>query len=497
MPTSPYKKLLLFIGAISLFRLFVSANFELSIDEGYYWQWSDYLSLSYYDHPPMVALMIAFTTIFSDAEIFIRLGAVAGVAVTSILLYRLAEELYGDGEAGLNAAILANITLILSVGALVATPDAPLIPFYTAALLLFFRSVKPGPGAGSSYLLWVATGVAIGCAMLSKYTAVFFFPCGVLYFAMSKKNRGWLLKPHPYVTALTAFAVFSPVLVWNSQNGWISFAKQAGHGLSASGDNAIALFAEFIGLQIILYSIGIFFCLAVAQYALLKGVFSKNRNSKTWESALFLFSFSAPILLFFVINSFRTQVEGNWPVLGFIPLFVQAGFMIPKWESGPRSRMAFRFSVGLAALLFLFLHIQLVNPVIPHPQRYEISRRVFGWELLGTRIDEARKKVPATFLISNRHQVGALMTYYTTPHLTSYLLGSNNRRLNFLQPVDNNIGKDALYLTQIDRDHIENISVLFDRTEKVDTIEIVRKGELIRRFVLYRCYNYHGGLEKI
>ena len=490
------QKLFWFIGILTLFRLTVAATLELSFDEGYYWLWSKNLELSYFDHPPMVAYVLALTTFFSDAEIFVRLAPILSAALTSWLLYSLARELYGDELAGFNAALIANVTLIFSVGAFIATPDTPLIPFYLGGMLLMSKAVKSDPGGRESYLLWSAAGAAVGGAMLSKYTALFFFPCAFLYLLFSARQRRWLARPEPYIAAALSAVAFTPVILWNSRHGWVSFWFQGSHGLAGGGGGSLDRFLEFAGLQVILYSVGIFFFLVAAGVALTRSSFKEAIPARR-DTALFLFSFSVPILAFFFLNSFRARMEGNWPILGFLPLFLHAGRMASAWYGSPRTKVAFRASLAFALILWGLFHVQVTDPIIPHPQRHEISRRVYGWKLLGSRIDEVRKKEEVSFLISNRHQITTLMTYYTTPNITAYVTGTNNRRFPFLPPPDSFVGKNAIYLTEMGRDRIKQIETLFDGVKPLGTVEIVRKGELIRRFTLYLCYNYRGGLDGV
>jgi undecaprenyl-diphosphatase len=481
----------MFLLLVSLFRLAVGAGFELTMDEAYYWEWSRHLSLSYYDHPPMVALVLALTTFFSDSEIFIRLAAVLGAVASSLVIYRFCVELYGSEKAGLRAVLIANVTLIFTAGALVPTPDTPLIPFYIAGILAFLLALRSDPSRPDSYTRWVVAGAFIGCALLSKYTAFFFFPCAFLYMLFSEK-RFWFFKPHPWLAFLVSFIFFSPVLIWNANHHWVSLSFQAGHGMAEAGGNPLSLFGEFLGFQVILYSIGIFFFLIAALVSLTRKSFDRSDSAR--ESSLFLFSFSAPILLFFALNAFRARMEGNWPILGFIPLFIYAGQLSEQWDAGGAVRKMWRGSIALAVLLFAFLHLQLVNPVIPHPQRYEISRRVYGWKLLAGKIDAVRRDINATFLIANRHQLTGLMTYYTKPHMLAYVLDLNAQRYFFLPPPDSQKGKNGIYLVEEERDMINRIKPMFDRVEKAETVVITRKGELIRRFVIYKCYNYRGGL---
>ena len=490
------QRLYWFLALITLFRLIVASSFELSLDEGYYWLWSKNLDLSYYDHPPMVAYVLALATYFSDAEIFIRLAPILASVVISLLLFEMASDLYNDERAGLNAVLMVNVTLIFSAGALIATPDTPLVPFYTAAMMLTFKAVRSEPGSWDGITLWTTAGAAIGGALLSKYTAFFFFPCALLYLLLSRRGRMWLKRPEPYLASLLSLVVFAPVIVWNSRHDWVSLAFQAKHGLADIGGNSLSLFTEFAAFQIVLYSIGIFFFLLAAGAAVSISSYMEV-HPRARETALFLFSFSIPVIGFFFLNSFRARVEGNWPILGFIPLFLQAGRMSAYWYSSSRFKIIFRASLAIALLIWTLLHVQLTDPIIPHPQRLEISRRVYGWRLLGAKIDEAKKRSDVSFVISNRHQIGTLMTYYTKPHMRAYLLGANNDRLTFMPPVDSMKGKNAIYLTEMGRDMIKEITPLFDKVVALEKVDIVRKGELIRSFKLYLCYNYRGGLDRL
>ena len=46
-------------------RLIAAAWTPLTFDEAYYWTWSKHLAGGYYDHPPMVALVIRFGTMIA------------------------------------------------------------------------------------------------------------------------------------------------------------------------------------------------------------------------------------------------------------------------------------------------------------------------------------------------------------------------------------------------------------------------------------------------
>src|ERR1019366_4606950 len=70
-----------------------------------------------------------------------------------------------------------------------------------------------------------------GLALLSKYLGVFVFAGVGLFLLTSRPHRRWLGTPGPWLGALLAALVFMPVVVWNAQHGWASFAFQGRRGL--------------------------------------------------------------------------------------------------------------------------------------------------------------------------------------------------------------------------------------------------------------------------
>src|SRR3954447_26520559 len=115
------------IVALVLVRLIAAAFTPLTFDEAYYWMWSKHLASGYYDHPPMVALVIRLgTMIAGDTEFGVRVASILLALPMSFAVYRSAEILFGGARIAATAAILLNVTLMAAVGTLIVTPDAPL-----------------------------------------------------------------------------------------------------------------------------------------------------------------------------------------------------------------------------------------------------------------------------------------------------------------------------------------------------------------------------------
>src|SRR6516162_2409565 len=210
--------------ALIVLRLVAAAWTPLTFDEAYYWMWSKHLAFGYYDHPPMVALVIrAGTLIGGDTELGVRLFSILLALPMSFVIYRTAAILFGGRRLAANATILFNVTLMVAVGTLIVTPDSPLL--VAASFVLFFLAKVLETGRGA---WWLAVGAAVGCALLSKYTALLFGPAILIWLVAVPKQRRWLISPWPYLGGLVAVALFAPVILWNAEHQWVSFLKQIG-----------------------------------------------------------------------------------------------------------------------------------------------------------------------------------------------------------------------------------------------------------------------------
>ena len=126
-------------AACIIFKGWLSAVLELHPDESYYWLWSKFLGLSYYDHPPMVAYFIKATTLFCDSEFFVRLSGLIVAAALSVLLWFFAKKLFNEKIAAASVIIINTMPLMLA-GALIITPDTPVFLFWSFALFVVAQS---------------------------------------------------------------------------------------------------------------------------------------------------------------------------------------------------------------------------------------------------------------------------------------------------------------------------------------------------------------------
>lgn len=465
--------------SLTIFRLFYIKSFNLCPDEAYYWDWSRNPSLSYYTHPPMVAYLIRiFTLIGENSEFWVRLGAVILTLGVSILVYLLTRDIFKSERIAFFSVLLLNITLGFAIGALIITPDIPLIFFWMLSLYFLYKVSEKG-NRGWWYLL----GIAVGLGLLSKYTMVLFFPCALLFLLLSNKNRRWLKRKEPYLALVIALFIFTPVIVWNYQHGWVSFTKQLVHGLGRKGFPLRNL-GDYLGSQAGIISPFLFLGLL---WAMIKGLhlgIKKKRND------LLLFScFSLPIFLFFFLTSLRSKVEANWPAMGYLSaIVVLTGFLFGIEKK--RKRITIVLLILITSLSFTILahFFPLLSPKIK-PINW-----LYGWEELGREVSGLKKKMPEdSFIFAPRHQLAAEIAFYTDEKYQTYEIDSQYGK-DYWGNIDFLRGRDALFIAYNDYDELPFVNSHFTSLRKEKDVSIFRRGEKIKTFSIYRCHNYLGGL---
>jgi len=232
------------IAFAAVLRLVYAGSVELMPEETYYWNYSRHLDFGYLDHPPMVAWLIRlFTALFGQTEFGVRSGALCCGAITSVFVYKLARNLFGEASA-LAALLLAQALPYFFLSGFLMTPDAPMVAAWAASLYFLERALI----ANQSRAWWLA-GMCLGLGMISKYSIAMLALVTAAFMVWDAKSRHWWRRIEPYVAGLLAFAIFSPVLVWNAQHEWASFAFQTSRRLAEAHQFALH---KLIGSMIVL-----------------------------------------------------------------------------------------------------------------------------------------------------------------------------------------------------------------------------------------------------
>ncbi|MGC8534634.1 MAG: ArnT family glycosyltransferase [Rhizomicrobium sp.] len=237
---SPARQALALIIAFTLLRLVLMEVVGLGVDESYTLAISRVgVSLSYFDHPPLHIWLAHMAQMLFGNDRAARLPFVLLSGFTCWAMFGFASRLFG-ARAGLWSVLVMNLTIFFGlVSASWILPDGPLNLFLLLAAWAF-TPIALGEGQShASWGRWLVIGLTIGLAGLSKYHAVLFGLSLLGFIAATPRLRPLFRQPQPYLGLMTALVIFSPVLIWNAEHGWVSFAFQgdrAGfHGIQLAG----------------------------------------------------------------------------------------------------------------------------------------------------------------------------------------------------------------------------------------------------------------------
>jgi len=107
------EKAIIFVGALTVFKLIYTIGLNVIPDEAYYYLWGKNLALSYFDHPPMIGWFFGFLSLFfKSAEFVVHLQPILLGAGTSLYAYYLGKEMFNE-KIGFTFLVMSNMTLLL------------------------------------------------------------------------------------------------------------------------------------------------------------------------------------------------------------------------------------------------------------------------------------------------------------------------------------------------------------------------------------------------
>ena len=459
------------ILAMVALRLVAAAVTPLTFDEAYYWMWSKNLAGGYYDHPPMVALVIrAGTLIAGDTELGVRLVSILLALPMSFAIYRTAEILFGGTRVAASAAILLNATLLAAVGTLIVTPDAPLL--VAASFLIFALAKVLETGRG---VWWLAVGVAAGAALLSKYTALFFGPAILIWLIVVPKLRHWLWSPWLYLGGLVALLMFSPVILWNADHHWVSFIKQMGRARIA--DFRPVFIAELAPTQIAFATPLVFILGAMGLHALAR------RQAGATPARVLVNVMFWTIVVYFIWHSLHARVEANWfaPIYPAFAIAAAVAATVTPWQ--PRwQRLAdfcSRWAAPTGIVMFVLLIVQANTGVLSAYRRDATVRSVgVGWHDTAAGIETVRERVGATCVLAPDYGTTGWLAFYLPRGTCVAQQSQRIRWVNMPEPGASELGGKLLYVHEVGPEDPPFLKQNFARAEKVG--EVARKrGPLV------------------
>ncbi|MEN3013354.1 MAG: glycosyltransferase family 39 protein [Endomicrobiia bacterium] len=388
-----------FLLLSTIFRIFISGLFGLTDDESHYWQYSQYLDFSYYDHPPLVGYLIYLSTKILGNNLYaVRIPAILCFFVSLIYFYKLIKEIWNEKTAFYSSLLLSFVPVVF-VGSIITLPDAPLGMFWMSYMFYFYKFI-------STYNTWFLyiCGVIFGFALLSKYNAIFLFISSMIIFLSKKELRRYFLKKDFYYSYLLSVVIFSPVILWNITHKFASFNYQLSRSSGVSKFFNFLIFLENLATQSSYLSPVVFLLIVYVNVLFLL--------KKDFKYKFFTY-FSLPGILFFNFIGLKTRILPHWPTISYISALPLIFFIDKK---------KIMYFVSLISSFGICLFVLLVGlfGIIKLPENLadkDTPDKLYGWDLAAKELHNLIEKYDSGFILTHKYFTAgqirfALSRYY-------------------------------------------------------------------------------------
>lgn len=414
-PISKNERLLQWVLLSTWFvvNLLQSGFTELANDEAYYWVYSEYLDFGYFDHPPVIALMIKLGYGLFQNELGVRFFTVLLSSLSVLFLFRLC----GSRNFGFFFLVLASMSIFETYG-FVAVPDVPLL-FFTVLFFLFYKRYLENDNWKNSLLM----GLCIALLLYSKYHGLL-----IIFFTILS-NIKLLTRKSFYLVVIVTIILYTPHILWQILHDYPSYQY---HVLNKSQtpynpEDSI----NFILGQLLVAGPFVGFFLFYS--------FFKHKTTTPLERSL-KFTFIG-FLLFFLSTTLNTRVEPNWTLSAMVPLlaiaypYVLSNERIKKWIT--------RFSI-VSLVIFVFFRLNLILNFFPLAGSQTFPE-FFNNKIWASDLHKVAGSTPVVF--SDTYQKASKYAFYSKQQSMSLNNISYRRNQYDFWPIEDSLqGKRILYI---------------------------------------------------
>jgi 4-amino-4-deoxy-L-arabinose transferase-like glycosyltransferase len=509
-------RLVLLLMVSFVVRLVVGSIVELGNDEVYYINYALFPDLSHFDHPPMIGWFIQLFTfnLTFEREGWIRLAAVVSGTLCTLIIYNIGKKL-ADADAGWYAALLYTISFYgFVITGVFIMPDSPQMLFWLLAVLLILMSFEEeeksnltGTFTTSKAAQWfLLAGLSTGLALLSKYTSAFILLGTLMYFV---RNREWFNWWYVYMAVIIAAISFTPVLLWNFENEFISFTFHSDRVELTDRLFRMDSFATEIAGQI-LYNNPFTFGLIIAA---LIALFTKKLTFRNNGSQLLVYIALPLILVFLGISLFR-QTLPHWSGPAYVTLIPLAAVWLRQKTAYGKEGKLFPIQIKLGAavtgIILILALLQLSYPIIfnkgidKHTGKRlgwkDITLDLYGWKQLNNSFTNLSKSDIEQGRIDS-NAVIISHRWFPAANLDYYVARPNGISLITLAPIERthkyawitasrggySLGMDAWFISSsYDFEDPHGQYQEYFTIEGPDTIPVYRKDLLVKYYYIWR-----------
>lgn len=509
----PGRWVALLIALPFLLRLWFVGTGQLGLvqDEAQYWDWTRQLQLTYYSKGPLIAWIIAaFTGLFGDTELGVRMGSMVGMAVFPALVWWLVGRVWRRPVMGVLAVFVLAVAPLFQALGILMTTDNPFVLCWTVAMIALYAATTPDD-AGRDRGLWpyILLALAYGVGILAKYTMLGLAGLAVVYGLLLARQG--LLPARFWPRLVAALAVgaclgFLPTLIWNMQNGFVGY-KHVLHLIGVSGQGAKTMFRlsrvpEYVGAQLGFALPWWFWFMLVAGLRAARNAWrpAAAAGGLTVQQSALLAVFFWPMTLFFLAWSFHTKVLANWNTVSFVAGGILCASELERLlRAGLSGRAWTWLKAGAWASLGLMLLLHL-HQLLPIPPGLNPAHRLKGWEDLGRhmrQVADTRFADPQrVFFMSDVYDITAELAFYVPGQPRTYCLWWDGRRMNQYDLWGGPKGRegwDAILVLRGDSPGVPPVvPEMFEQVAGPYRHVASFRGQPVRPFYYYLCMGYKG-----
>ncbi len=320
----------LFLAAWWLLNIVQAAFTGLANDESYYWYFSKNLAWGYFDHPPMVALLVWLSS-WLPAELGVRFASTLLQPLYLLLFWRLIRPPQPTQRDAIIYCLLCFSQPLLQLYGFLALPDAPLMMFTVVFLWAYKRFCHK-----SNTLNATIMGISVALLAYSKYHGALVVALVIL--SNPKLLKEWRL----YYAAVLAVALMLPHLLWQYNHDWVSLRY---HLMERNAPSyRIGHTLAFLATALTVFN-------PLWLYHYFKGL---NIKRNDFERALLFLG--AGFVLFFLFSTLRGPAQAQWLLPAVMPC-VAVLFRTAR-------QLRYTRAVGIVSLV-VFLAIRVVAMANP------------------------------------------------------------------------------------------------------------------------------------
>jgi len=321
------------LGLVFIINLIQSYFTDLIFDEAYYWYYAQNMAWGYFDHPPMVALMVKLSSFLFDGELGVRFVSCLLSVGTLFFLWLLIDNPKKNKYVWHFFVLCFSMTLLNAYG-FFTLPDTPLL-FFTTVFLYAYKKFIISP----SVIIAIVLGLTMSALMYSKYHAVL-----VIVFVLLS-NLKLLTNKFAWLAVFVALLGYVPHFLWLYDNDFVSIQYHLFERPNRAYDFNDFTVGFFLNL-LALFGLTFFW--------IYKALLKTKSNNLFNRSLLFL---TYGTLIFFFLSSLDRRVQTQWMIVISISLAVIAFNYMLENENARK----WIFRMGLVnIILLIFARFALV-----------------------------------------------------------------------------------------------------------------------------------------